>query len=105
MHEMVKLLEGAGVGLSLHAAILCGAGLAYLLFKMPSLPIIQARIANLFPRRSKQFRARLECLLLIFCGWATIHYLVNPHESATAFASGFTWYSMLTAMRGGGTPT
>jgi hypothetical protein len=101
MHEFLATLTQAGTVLSLHAAIVCGSALAYLLFKMPSLPTIQARIESIFPQRSRQFRTRLECLLLIFCGWATIHYLVNPHESATAFASGFTWYSMLTALRGG----
>jgi hypothetical protein len=100
MQPFLTTLGQIATLLSLQAAIICGSGIAYLLFRMPSVPLLQERITGLFPRKSARFRSRMEFALLILCGWITVHFLVHPHEEGTAFISGFSWYSLLSTRRG-----
>jgi hypothetical protein len=102
VERLITALDHLATNMYLASAILCGAGIAYLIFQMPSVAAVAAKIEELFPKRSKQFRARVEFGVLLACGWATVNFLVNPHEPNTAFVSGFTWYSLLAAVKGVG---
>jgi hypothetical protein len=105
LQALEQAASQAAIQLYLTAAILCGSGIAYFVFQMPSVSILAARIDALCPRKSKQFRARLEVLALLACGLATVHFVVAPTEARTAFLSGFSWYSLLTAAKGVGAPS
>jgi hypothetical protein len=102
--HIFSMLNQIAINMYLASAIVCGSGIAYLVFQMPSVAKVAIKLEELFPKRSKQFRARLEFGLLLLCGWATVNYLVHPHEPNTAFVSGFTWYSLLTAVKGEAPP-